>query len=91
MAAPPAADAVPNVLPGAAADARAPDPGDPDDMDPVAVPENADGGAYDGPEYELAPPGDTVDPADPLDAADPADDDEGRVDMPDGWTDSDEE
>ena len=57
----------------------------------MAVPENADGGAYDGPEYELAPPGDTVDPADPLDAADPADDDEGRVGMPDGWTDSDEE
>jgi hypothetical protein len=61
-------------------------------MDLAAVPENADGGAYDDPEYELARPGDAVDPVDPLDAADPADaDDEGCADVPDGWTDSDEE
>jgi hypothetical protein len=61
------------------------------ELDLVAAPEYADGGAYDGPEYEPARPGDTVDPAGPLDAADPADDDEGCVDVPDGWTDSDEE
>jgi hypothetical protein len=91
-AVPPAAEVVPDALPAAALDARTPDPGDAGDSDLVADPENDDGGAYDGPEYEPERPGDAVDPADPLDPADPADvGDEGRVDVPDGWADCDEE